>query len=294
LIKKVQENYFYAPLAPDEDIRVLILEPGRPADPKTGRNADPIRCRLVPSALPSTQGGAHSRQVIPYEALSYYWGLEEPTVPITIVTYNSSAPRMSMANIVQKKFWIRPNLHAALIQLRSSDPANEVALWVDAICINQQDKVEKTAQVSRMHEIYSAASNVCIWLGVGEIDPETGTIDPDETEETFDFIRQMLSLRRLDQLVQSEDHIDLWLAFVRLMRNRWFSRRWVVQELALAKEATVHCGEEVIQWRDFADAVALFVTKQNQINSLLKKRFTKDPDPIGDMRALGANTLVEV
>jgi hypothetical protein len=107
--------------------------------------------------------------------------------------------------------------------------------------------VEKTAQVSRMHEIYSAASNVCIWLGVGEIDPETGTIDPDETEETFDFIRQMLSLRRLGQLVQSEDHIDLWLAFVRLMRNRWFSRRWVVQELALAKEATVHCGEEVIQ-----------------------------------------------
>lgn len=201
---------------------------------------------------------------------------------------------MSMANIVQKKFWIRPNLHAALVQLRSPDPANEVALWVDAICINQQDKVEKTAQVSRMHEIYSAASNVCIWLGVGEIDPETGTVDPDETEETFDFIRQMLSLRRLDQLVQSEDHIDLWLAFVRLMRNRWFSRRWVVQELALAKEATVHCGEEVIQWRDFADAVALFVTKQNQINSLLKRRFTKDPDPIGDMRALGANTLVEV
>jgi hypothetical protein len=67
----------------------------------------------------------------------------------------------------------------------------------------------------------------------------------------------------------------------------------VVQELALAKEATVHCGEEVIQWRDFADAVALFVTKQNQINSLLKRRFTKDPDPIGDMRALGVNTLVE-
>jgi hypothetical protein len=41
-----------------------------------------------------------------------------------------------MANIVQKKFWIRPNLHAALVQLRSPDPANEVALWVDAICMH--------------------------------------------------------------------------------------------------------------------------------------------------------------
>lgn len=53
------------------------------------------------------------------------------------------------------------------------------------------------------------------------------------------------------------------------------------------------CGEEVIQWRDFADAVALFATRQNQINSLLKRRFTKSPHSIGDMRALGANTLVE-
>jgi hypothetical protein len=109
---------------------------------------------------------------------------------------------------------------------------------VDAICINQQDKVEKISQVSRMHEIYSTASNICIWLGFDEIDPETGTADPDEIQETLDFIRQMLSLRRLDQLVQSEDHFDLCLAFVRLMRNRWFSRRWVVQELVLAKEAT--------------------------------------------------------
>jgi hypothetical protein len=53
-----------------------------------------------------------------------------------------------MANIVQKKFWIRPNLHAALVQLRSSDLGNEIALWIDAICINQQNKVERTAQVS--------------------------------------------------------------------------------------------------------------------------------------------------
>jgi hypothetical protein len=31
---------------------------------------------------------------------------------------------------------IRPNLHAALVELRSPDPANEVALWVDAICMH--------------------------------------------------------------------------------------------------------------------------------------------------------------
>jgi alpha-tubulin suppressor-like RCC1 family protein len=65
---------------------------------------------------------------------------------------------------------------------------------VDASCISQQDKVEKTAQVSRMHEIYSTGSNVYIWLGVGE----TGAVGPDETEEKFHFMRQILSFRRLD------------------------------------------------------------------------------------------------
>lgn len=48
-----------------------------------------------------------------------------------------------------------------------------------------------------------------------------------------------------------------------------------------------------MQWSDFADAVALFVTKHDQIGKLLKNHNSTDPDPIGDMRALGANTLVE-
>jgi hypothetical protein len=295
LLKRTKEVYRYTRLAPDEDIRVLIVEPGRRADATTDREADPIRCRLVTSALPSTQstqGIAHPRQVIKYEALSYYWGNDEPSIPITIASYNTrtSNPRLSMASIVQKKFWIRPNLYAALIELR--DPTEEVRLWVDALCIDQDYVPEKTAQVSRMHEIYSEASNICIWLGVGALDPVIGTVDSENTRQTFDFIREMLSLKRLDQLVSNEKYAPRWLAFVELMRNRWFSRRWVVQELALAKEATVHYGREVMQWTDFADAVALFVTKHDQINMLLKRHST-DPDPIGDMRALGANALVE-
>lgn len=294
LMKKVsKERYKYTPLGHDEDIRVLIVEPGRPADSRTLREADPVRCKLVPSALPSTQAtqvGVHPRQVIRYEALSYYWGLDDPTIPITIASYNTSIPRLSMANIVQKKFWIRPNLHAALVQLR--DPIHEVFLWVDALCIDQENIVEKTQQVSRMHEIYSEAANICIWLGVGEVDPAQNAVDVESTRHTFDFIRDMLNLKRLDQLICNEQYASGWLAFVKLMRNRWFSRRWVVQELALAREATVHYGQEVMQWTDFADAVALFVTKHDQINALLKKCYSMDPD-IGDMRALGANTLVE-
>ncbi|KAL5330901.1 hypothetical protein ACEPPN_000427 [Leptodophora sp. 'Broadleaf-Isolate-01'] len=291
VIKKIAGRYQFQSLGADEDIRVLILQPGFRADATQGRQkADPVICTLVPSALPSTQAAPGIR-TLRYEALSYYWGQDEDNVPITIMVYKPTSAQPSMSNITQKTFWIRPNLHAALVELRSTK--KPVNLWVDALCINQKDDVEKAAQVSRMNEIYSEASNICIWLGVGEMDPETSEVNPDGTKQTFEFICDMLSLKRLDRLIVDPTVAGRWLAFVELMRNRWFSRRWVVQELALAKQATVHYGQQVLQWSDFADAVALFVTKHDQINRLLKSHNPTDPDPIGDMRALGANTLAE-
>lgn len=119
VIEKVRtQRYSYTELAPGEDIRVLILEPGQPGDPATGTDPDPVRCRLVPSALPSTKAVAQVPAVIPYEALSYYWGLEQPSIPILILSYSKGNGRHSITNVSQKKFWIRPNLFAALVQLR--------------------------------------------------------------------------------------------------------------------------------------------------------------------------------
>lgn len=272
VVQKIQEEYNYPDLGPGEDIRVLIVE--------KGRRGDIVRCRLVTSPLPPPPDKC-------YEALSYYWGEGEPTIPIIISAYNPPSPhtRYSIRWVQEKRFWVRPNLHDALVQLRSPDEV--ITLWVDAICINQENKAEKTEQISKMHDIYSKADSICIWLGVGE--PEG-----DGTQETFQFIREMLDLRLLDQRTASVGHARQWLAFVQLMRNRWFSRRWVVQELALARDATVHHGKEGIRWSDFSDAVALFVTKHDQIKQLVASSgISPDPDPIGDMRALGANILVE-
>ena len=267
-VSKATQFYRYQPLAPGQDFRVLLVQKGRARDPLT--------CRLVPSALPSSRGHPESARMISYEALSYTWGPDSSALMVEILDEETSTVAGDEGSVV----YIRPNLYAALLQLRS--PEDDVALWVDALCINFDDPSEKSQQVSRLHEIFSQASNVCIWLGHGE--------DPDQTRQTFDFIREMLNLRHFDQLY-SQQQAAQWNAFAQLMRNRWFTRLWVVQEIALAKEATVHYGNEVVQWTDFRDAIALFVARYKQINSLLKSN-NYILDPARDIRALGANTLV--
>lgn len=176
-------------------------------------------------------------------------------------------------------FYVRNNLKAALLRFR--DPHDDVNVWVDALCIDQENNVEKKAQVSRMHEVYTQAENVCVWLGEGK----------ESTPETFSFLREILDLRNFDELIADPETTSRkWALIVDLMSNRWFSRRWVIQELALARKACVLWGDEELEWSNFADAIALFMTKYEEI-----KRTSLDPkgyhDAV-DARALGANTIV--
>ena len=132
-----------------------------------------------------------------------------------------------------------------------------------------------------MHEVYTQADMVCIWLGDGK----------EQTPETFKILESILNLEEFDALVK--DPIPTarkWALVVQLMTNRWFSRRWILQELALSKQATVRWGDNELLWSDFADAIALFMTKYEDI-----KRESLDPSGHyrdTDARALGAYTIV--
>ena len=137
-----------------------------------------------------------------------------------------------------------------------------------------------------MAQIYSRAGRVCIWLGAGNASCETA----------MDFVYEVIDLSSFDTLVDDEDSAIKWNSLVELMQCRWFSRRWVVQELALASDATLHYQDKEINWRDFADAVALFVAKFDKIKELFRysRQFNHNPEYLGDITALGANVLVTV
>ena len=83
-----------------------------------------------------------------YEALSYAWG--QPVFPELLHTHRGILK-------------ITDNLALALRSLRFKDRVR--CLWVDAVCINQNDSTEKNRQVAMMSIIYKTARQVICWLG---------------------------------------------------------------------------------------------------------------------------------
>lgn len=284
-------EYEHKPLSlkpEDDDIRLLCLRPGVPDQI--------IQCRflvqpLSDPLLSDRRGG--------YEALSYYWGTELADREIKIEHLdpgrNTShqkklSPKLLRA-IRPQSFFIRPNLHTALTHLR--DPKRDIILWVDALCINQEDEREKTKQVQKMARIYSRAHRVLVWLGPSF---KTPLIKKKKCEEAMDFIEEILNLASFDAIVKDENSPPKWAALVELMRCDWFSRRWVVQELALARDATLHYDKKEVNWKDFADSVAIFADRSNSIKQLFlhSREFDYDVEHLGDVQALGAATLIDV
>ncbi|KAF6820632.1 hypothetical protein CPLU01_12721 [Colletotrichum plurivorum] len=162
---------------------------------------------------------------------------------------------------------IRNNLFRALLRLRRcGSGARPVALWDD--------------------RVYNRASNVCIWLGEGD--------DEGRSDKAMGFVADIMDFAVLERYARDKRQAEKWYALSELMRDRWFSRRWVVQEIALARDATVHCGGSVVHWSDFSDAVALLVSNQENIRSLFEpSEWREGHNTLGDVESFGAAILLE-
>lgn len=99
-----------------------------------------------------------------YECLSYAWGA--PDLARTILIDGCT-------------LHITANLEVALRHLRYA--SDKRVMWIDAICINQEDKPERSQQVGIMGDIYASAQRVVVWIG-----PEDKT-----SNRALEFLRVM-------------------------------------------------------------------------------------------------------
>lgn len=147
-------------------------------------------------------------------------------------------------------------------------------LWVDAVCINQRDVDERTQQVSMMRDIYASAEQVFIWLGEGD----------DESDAVFDTLPMLATRKSRPDDEQDKILVDATRrcsGFLSgLMSQRpWFSRVWIIQELAMAKhDPLVICGHKSVTWSTLMKA-SEFVSRKifTEIN-MVKRKGQGGPD----------------
>ncbi|KAK1831503.1 heterokaryon incompatibility protein-domain-containing protein [Podospora conica] len=260
--------YSYAPLAsrPDDgvySVRLLHLLPA-------SDTAAPLQCRLVEAEIPdylpdpNAPGLQQAPQCThePYHALSYTWG--NPVFPDTLEvlpltdTPDQGCPPDSVAIIN-----ITRNLHSALQNLRRSHET--LVLWVDAVCINQADVPERNEQVRNIPKTYTEASSVIVWLGtdspahdgnlsLGFFHRLTELIAPDEADSQTaesSWRRRFETNRMVSTFLDDTKAVPI----ISFLERPWFRRRWIIQEVVLAKEVILHCGASSIPWSTFETAM---------------------------------------
>jgi hypothetical protein len=138
------------------------------------------------------------------------------------------------------------NLYDALKAVRQKK--EEVLVWIDALCIDQQNKDERAMQVRLMGHIYSRAIYVAIWLG-----PEA-----DDSALAADLLLQVSNNAVTPQRIRSiHKHADSAALFSLFKRDYW-RRLWVVQEVLLAERKMVYCGHSLFPWEVYRTAADAF------------------------------------
>ncbi|KAH8730188.1 heterokaryon incompatibility protein-domain-containing protein [Phaeosphaeriaceae sp. PMI808] len=217
-------NYDYKPLGTETTIRILVLHP-------TENFESPLEVSFSHydrDAIGQTIVSSY------YEAVSYCWG--EPTFSNKILVQDC-------------KFMleITANVDSMLRHFRKLK--KQRYLWIDALCINQSDPVEKTMQVRNMGKIYRTGAKTHVWLG---------HIPNFDSQMAFTYLKKLavwheLKLENVESdrvdLLESDSH-GLDANLYRLLLHPWFTRRWILQEITLGKDITIHCttGKIAREW----------------------------------------------
>jgi hypothetical protein len=204
--------YRYGELRHSREIRLLRLR-------KTSPFSSMIKGTLIHVDVDSAP---------PYEAISYTWSQDDYSREIAVDN---------------ARFSVSAGLYELLRARHSS--IEERLIWVDYICIDQCSVIDKAQQIPIMRDIYRSASRTIIWLG--------GPYDAKLAAEMLDKLMRLFDRRDSNVINTSYDighqhDRPRWLALVRLLEHRYFSRVWVCQEVAVSRCPVLHYGDIYFPW----------------------------------------------
>lgn len=234
----------YRPLDFDSfEIRLLELH---------GENSDVngVTCSLIYASLIKPPE---------YTALSYCWGDASKTGKIRIENWGDVGVT---ANLEEALKSVRP--------LNFNGPGGidrSKLLWVDALCINQQDSMERSQQVRQMRQIYSRAKEVISWVPCQSERAVAYLVINHFYDNCCETDYRVPSRRRtkVPPVSGSDDYfrersqfwVEIgWGLLEDFFSNAYWRRVWVIQEVTVATKVTVLCGTWEIPWDDVASILA--------------------------------------
>jgi hypothetical protein len=226
----MEPGYFSSPLVDiHRDIRLIFIEPAQDPDAI-------IECTLVGMTLFDKAAPA-------YIALSYVWGDSSVTEEIHI----NGTPLAVTTNLAALLRLLRIGYRGVISFFKDSTKL----FWVDAICINQQDLIEKGSQVPLMKDIYWGAKYVISWLGpeaegstealsyLRTMGQEIAQLSDDG--DPFEWLRKYPMLWGLGS-EQASDEPTVWQKIDRIWERPYWKRTWIFQEIVLGKRFVIAVG----------------------------------------------------
>lgn len=215
-------EYVYTPIEQDGRIRVLTVHPG-------GLKDDIVGDLAVFNISPPSD----------YNAISYSWADE-----------NGDDSKSSEIYLGAMRVPLRVTRNCASALRRIRNPRHAVRVWVDAVCIDQNNVQERNHQVNLMRKIYTQAATTYVYLG--------------ESDDQSDELLQNLAGGDWAQPHLLEN----------LLRRRYFSRLWVLQEVTLSKHVVVICGATKVPLSVFAPGNLTRIYTTSYYNSIVPPLFT--------------------
>jgi hypothetical protein len=267
----MDEQPLYSRLSRSTNIRVLNIE--------ASSTPENISCILEELEL-GNEGN------FPYfTAVSYRWGSDQSRENVLVNGKNVLVGR---------------NLHAFLSHALCE--GWHFNLWIDALCINQDDNAEKSQQVFMMSEIYSRAAKVPIWLGC---------LSEEESSSLFTIKQKcdyLIKTRGLaGERLWGEPSAHILLRFDELdektqqgltnfVTNPYWMRKWIIQEVflsgCLAVVITCDSGQPTIGLADIAPGISFILTWIRMHRHWYKERLSQlenknQTSPLQKFKVLG-------
>ena len=178
-------------------------------------------------------------------AVSYVWGVESPSYKVII----NGEPVL-----------VRPNLFSFLSLVADGKNGELLGreIWIDALCINQIDKLEKQGQIPHMGVIFEEATDVVSWLHGPALHHGPDPNGP-----------QSLIAALHDEVELVHGHDTVIGNLIRLSEHEYWSRLWIVQEMYLAKRLYIYWQGQVIYWPQLQE---FLLAKDDEANCSVWKR----------------------